>query len=202
MIRVEYVDVETVKGWPRNPKRHDEPGLDASLERFGFTVPLMLDEKTGRLVAGHGRLEALLRRKMAGLPAPARVEASANGDTWKVPVLKGVSFANKGEAEAYLIADNRLTEQGGWDNEALLAVVKDLTDAGVTFEGTGFPADYAARLSESYEKVGASGNVGDVPQQKQVACPHCGAAVEVKRGLPGSVHAARVRAANAKKGAA
>ncbi len=201
MIRVDYVDVETVKGWPRNPKRHDEAGLDASLERFGFTVPLMLDEKTGRLVAGHGRLEALLRRKLAGLPAPARVETSANGDTWKVPVLKGVSFANKSEAEAYLIADNRLTEQGGWDNEALLAVVKDLTDAGISMEGTGFPADYAQRLSESYEKVGAGGNVGDEPEQKKVKCPQCGAGVVVKRGLPGSVHASRVREANKAKAA-
>lgn len=202
MIRIDYVDVEQVKGWPRNPKRHDEAGLDASLERFGFTVPLMLDEGTGRLVAGHGRLEALLRRKLAGLPPPARVVATTNGDTWMVPVLRGVSFENTAEAEAYLIADNRLTEQGGWDNEALLAVVKGLSDAGVTLEGTGFPDDYAERLVDSYNRVPATGNVDEVPQQKQVACPHCGAAVVVKRGLPGSVHAARVRAANAKKKAA
>ena len=177
-IRVDYVDVEQVKGWPRNPKRHDEAGLDASLERFGFTVPLMLDEKTGRLVAGHGRLEALLRRKLAGLPPPARVVATSNGDTWLVPVLRGVSFENKGEAEAYLIADNRLTEQGGWDTEALMAVVKDLTEAGVPLDGTGFPADYAARLADSYEHTPTN---RQEPERKKVACPHCGAAVTTKK---------------------
>lgn len=147
--RVEYVPLSEIQRWPRNPKTHDEEGLDESLERFGFVNPLVLDEKTGRLVAGHGRLEALQRRKAAGKPPPARV--AQRGEEWLAPVLRGVSFADEREAEAYLLADNRITELGGWDMVALSDMLRPAkVEEAVSVAGTGFSDAEAARLLRTY----------------------------------------------------
>lgn len=149
MIRVELVPLSQVQAWPRNPKKHDEPGLDASLERFGFVNPLVLDEASGKLVAGHGRLEALKRRLEAGKPPPARVELQKG--EWCVPVLMGVSFSSEEEAEAYLLADNRLTELGGWDQVALADMLRRPADEKAVLEGTGFSDEQADRLLRTYK---------------------------------------------------
>ena len=85
---------------PRNPKRHDVAGVSASMDRFGFTIPVALDEHTGTVVAGHGRIEVLASIKAAGKPAPGRVQVRADGE-WLVPVLRGLAFADPHEAEAY-----------------------------------------------------------------------------------------------------
>lgn len=53
-----------------NPKRHARSEIQASMQRFSFTEPVLLDERTGRLVAGHGRVETLLEAKQSGLPPP------------------------------------------------------------------------------------------------------------------------------------
>ena len=59
-LRIEYMPLREVRGWDRNPKGHDTAELEESFKRFGFVTPLILDEGTGQLVAGHGRLEALV----------------------------------------------------------------------------------------------------------------------------------------------
>lgn len=144
--RVEYVALSEVARWPRNPKKHDEPGLDASLERFGFTEPLVLDEKSGRLVAGHGRLEALQRRSAAGKATPLNIAVRGRDQEWMVPVVRGISFKDVTEAEAYLLASNRLTEVGGWDDATLAKMLQDLSES-ASLEGTGFaPVDVTGLL--------------------------------------------------------
>lgn len=85
---------------------------------------MVLDERTQRLVAGHGRLEALLARQKAGLPPPAGVQVL--GKTWRVPVLRGWKSKNDREAAAYLLASNRSSELGGWDDAELASLLKGL----------------------------------------------------------------------------
>lgn len=150
MHRIEYTPLEEVLRWPRNPKTHDEAGMDASLERFGFVQPLIIDEGTKQLVAGHGRLEALQRRYRAGKPPPARIQKK--GELWLVPVVRGITFADEAAAELYLIADNRLTEAGGWDDEALGVMLKRL-DAMDKLGGTGFSGEDAEAI---YRRVESS----------------------------------------------
>ena len=58
-IKVEYISLDELEQWPRNPKQHNLSGIEKSLKRFGFNSPLVIDERTGRLVAGHGRLKTL-----------------------------------------------------------------------------------------------------------------------------------------------
>lgn len=113
--RIEYVPLDEVIRWPRNPKSHDPPELIASFKRFGFVAPLIFDEASGRMVAGHGRLEALQELMRDGKAPPKRVKKKrGKGGAWLVPVVRGIHFESETEAEAYVVADNKLQEAGGW----------------------------------------------------------------------------------------
>ena len=135
-IHIEYVPLAAVQPAARNPKKHSLPDLIASIKRFGFVQPVAMNEETGKLVAGHGRLEALLAMKEAGEPVPARV-VEKNGE-WYVPVLRGVSLKDEQEAEAFLVADNRLVELGVFDPTELLAILQDAQKSAGALDGIGF----------------------------------------------------------------
>ena len=103
----------------------------------------MLNEATGKLLAGHGRLQTLKMMKDNGEPAPDRinVEKDLEDDRiefWYVPVLKGVSIENVAEAQAYLLADNRITELGGWQPMDLMESLTDIIEQTGNLEGTGY----------------------------------------------------------------
>jgi hypothetical protein len=134
-VRVEYLPLQDLKRATRNPKLHNDPAIRRSIDKFGFTNPLMLNEVTGQLVAGHGRLGVLEDMLLDGTEPPKRIRVSPDG-TWLVPVIRGVSFDTEAEAEAYVVADNRLVETGGWDEEMLAAI---FTERGKDqFEGYGW----------------------------------------------------------------
>ncbi len=136
-VRVEYMALGAIERWGDNPKDHDLGALSAALERFGFVNPMIMDERTGQLVAGHGRVEALRQRKAAQMEPPERVRVE--GGEWYVPVIRGIEFADDNEAHAYAVADNRLVERGGWDVEQLTEVLGALAaDGGL--DGTGYDA--------------------------------------------------------------
>lgn len=122
---IEYLPLDDIIGAPRNPKRHHAQGLIASIGRFGFATPALRDERTGRLVVGHGRTEALRAMRDAGEDAPSGVRVDDAG-RWLVPVVCGWASRSDAEAEAYLVADNRHTELGGWDNQELADLLADV----------------------------------------------------------------------------
>lgn len=137
-LRVEYVPLSKLAGAKRNPKDHDIGAMIQSLQRFGFVAPGVVNEATGRMVVGHGRAEALGRMKADGFPAPKRIKVE--GGEWLIPIIRGISFASDADAEAYLLADNRLSEIGGWDHGVLPDVLRDLAEADL-LDVTGFDAD-------------------------------------------------------------
>lgn len=119
--RIEYAPLETIREAELNPKRHDQAALRASMDRFGYLEPIVRDERTGRLVSGHGRLRHLRELRASGAAPPEGVREEA-GD-WLVPIVAGWSSRDDDEARALLVAVNRLTEAGGWDTRALLDVI-------------------------------------------------------------------------------
>lgn len=133
-MRIEYEPLSLIQTWPKNPKNHDTPEIIASFKRFGFVAPLVKDETTGALVAGHGRLDAAVKMKAAGEKPPARVEV-VDGE-WRIPVVRGIAFDSPLEAQAYLLADNQLSERGGWNTADLIAMLQNIQPSG--FRGTGF----------------------------------------------------------------
>lgn len=136
-LRVEYVPLGEVVPATANPKAHDLAGIRESVVRFGFGDPMALDERTGRLLEGHGRREVLLALLGEGAEPPRGVRKAADG-AWLVPVVRGFSTSDDAEAAAYLVAHNRLTERGGWDDKALYGSLKAIADAGRGFAGVGF----------------------------------------------------------------
>ena len=144
-MRIEYIPLDKLIRWPRNPKQHDIGVIHKSMDRFGFTSPVLMDEGTGRLVAGHGRLDTLMQKMNSGEDPPARIVKKDR--MWHVPVIRGLSFKSEQEAEAYLIADNRLVELGGWDELELAKVLGDLAkDGRELLNGTGYDGDDLDKL--------------------------------------------------------
>lgn len=140
-LHLDYVPLGELQRWPKNPKGHDIPELEASMRRFGFTAPLILDEATGRLVAGHGRLETLQALRDSGEQPPRGIQTDKAG-AWLVPVVRGVAFANETEASAYVVGDNALTMLGGWLDELLTDTLKAVHDQTGDLSGTGFSVEH------------------------------------------------------------
>lgn len=140
--RIEYVPLDDVVPADRNPKEHAIPDIVTSVRRFGFTAPLLHDERTDRLVAGHGRLDALRAIRDSDDPkVPNGITLGPDG-AWLVPVVRGWASTDDAHAEAYLVADNRLTERGGWDDHALAALLEDVRDYSPDLlAATGFSGD-------------------------------------------------------------
>jgi len=165
-LRIEYVDLAALVRWPRNPKQHDLGTLHQSFKRFGYVAPILVDEGTGKIVAGHGRLDALQQAQASGEQPPERIQAK-NG-RWFVPVIRGVDFASEMDAEAYLIADNQLTVLGGWDDNALAEVLADLVKQD-GLEGIGYDAEDVDALLRQ-----VNGVPKEVQKKGVATCPQCG----------------------------
>jgi ParB-like chromosome segregation protein Spo0J len=174
---------------PRNPKRHDIAGVAASMNRFGYTMPVALDAKSKTVVAGHGRLEVLAKIRTAGQPPPRRVKIDERGE-WLVPVVSGLSFETTEEAEAYLLADNRHTESGGYDDAMLAEMLSDVQSRINGLDGLGWSEEQARDIIASIrpEEEPATARPSNAPEDFQsvdveakacVQCPRCGFPVPV-----------------------
>lgn len=145
---VAYLPLDEVTAAPRNPKGHDTAAIHRSIGHFGFAELPLLDERTGRLVAGHGRHEQLISMHTDGATPPDGVQVDGDG-TWLMPVIRGWSSRSDDDAEAYLIASNHITTKGGWDDRALAEVLDELAEAQL-LELTGFDADDLTDLLASF----------------------------------------------------
>jgi hypothetical protein len=68
---MEYMPLDELVAAESNPKQH-HPDIGTSLDRFGYVEAITLDERTGRMVAGHGRRDQLTAKHQAGDPPPGR----------------------------------------------------------------------------------------------------------------------------------
>ena len=134
-LNVEYRKVETLIPVARNPRTHSDAQvakLAASIVEFGWTNPVLVDGDHG-IIAGHGRLAAA--RKL-GLT--------------EVPVIE-LAHLTAAQKRAYVIADNRLALDAGWDEELLALELAELSEAGYDLEMTGFDPDELADLMAGEE---------------------------------------------------
>lgn len=124
MQKIKYAPLSELKERAGNPKEHDIGAIYESIQRFGFIAPIVIDTKTDKLVAGHGRLETLKILQKEKRKPPPNIEIDSK-DEWLIPVIE-VEFENETEAMAYTVADNRLVELGGWDDNLLLEALQDI----------------------------------------------------------------------------
>ena len=152
---LDYIPLDDIVPAERNPKGHDEALIDDSMSMFGYTSPMEMDERTERLVAGHGRLENLQWRRRSGLSAPEGVIVDEDG-TWRAPVVRGWRSRTDEEAEAYLIGANEISTRGGWDARLLPEMLEDLRDADAALLAvTGFAHNDLDRMLEDLERAAA-----------------------------------------------
>src|SRR5579884_3999381 len=120
--KIERWPIDKLIPYARNPRTHSDEQvarIAASIVEFGWTSPILVDTNAG-ILAGHGRL--LAARKLGLKEAP-------------VVVLDHLSETQK---RAYILADNRLAELAGWDEELLRGELAGLRDADFDLELTGF----------------------------------------------------------------
>jgi DNA modification methylase len=121
-LEVAYIATTDVIPYANNPRTHSEQQVAqvaASIKEFGFNNPILLDEHNG-IIAGHGRLAAAQKLGMELVPTIT---------------LAGLTEAQR---KAYVIADNKLTENGGWDYDLLAVEIERLKELDVDIELTGF----------------------------------------------------------------
>lgn len=160
-LEIEYRDSSGLIPYVNNSRTHSDEQVSqvaASIQEFGFTNPILIDEKGG-IIAGHGRLMAAKKLGLAKVPTIT---------------LAGLSEAQK---KAYVIADNKLALNAGWDTTALTAELERLQELDFNLDLTGFDADeLALLLSEPDFVPGTEEDQGklDELEPKWCACPHCG----------------------------
>ena len=130
ILNVEYRRVETLIPYCRNARTHSEAQvaqLAASIVEYGWTNPLLVDGDNG-VISGHGRL---LGARKLGLA--------------EVPVIE-LAHLTPTQKRAYILADNQLALNAGWDEKLLALELAELSDSGYDLELTGFDADELADL--------------------------------------------------------
>ena len=124
-MEIIYKKVQDLIPYVNNSRTHSEEQVNqivASINEFGFTNPLLIDEKDN-IIAGHGRLLASKKLKMEEVPCI---------------VLSGLTEAQK---KAYIIADNKMALNAGWDEELLKIELENLKELDFDLELTGFNVD-------------------------------------------------------------
>ncbi|MEW1677853.1 ParB N-terminal domain-containing protein [Streptomyces noursei] len=120
-----YVPLGDLTPSPGNPKRHEIERLIESITTHGFLDQSIVDERTGHVIAGHGRREALIEMQARGSRLPDGLLVDDDGG-WLVPVQRGWSSRNDLDAKTVIIKLNRLTEAAGWDPRSLAEYLEDL----------------------------------------------------------------------------
>jgi DNA modification methylase len=142
------VSVSSLVPYARNSRTHSPQQVDkiaASIREFGFLNPIIVDGENG-IIAGHGRVMAAQKLGLADLPV---IEAS---------------HLTEAQRRAYVIADNRLALDAGWDNDLLKVELQDLDSQGFDLSLTGFETGEIANfLAEPTEGLTDEDAVPEVP---------------------------------------
>lgn len=133
--RLDYLPVDDLPNDPRNAKGHDLPSVIASMERWGYTDPVEIDERTGLVASGHGRKAALQQMRAEGMDPPEGIVVQDG--VWLAPVVRGWSSADDAEAGGYLVAANTTNLLGGWQPEPLDALLREVEASPAGLAGTG-----------------------------------------------------------------
>lgn len=121
-LKIEYLPVGKLLRYAKNSRTHSDEQVEQlvnSIREFGFTNPVLIDEKN-ELIAGHGRLAAAEILEMD-----------------KVPAIRLSNLSEK-QKKAYRIADNKLALNAGWDMQLLAEEVKELMDDDFDIDLLGF----------------------------------------------------------------
>lgn len=154
--RLELMPLDEIKAAKKNPRDHDLGMLAEGILTRGLGELPLLDERTGRLVAGHGRLETLRALRKDGNAPPDGVQLANDGE-WLVPVIRGWASSSDADAAAYLVGSNQAPVAGGWHEDELNALLVEIAKQGEHhLQGTGFDGDDVDRMLKEITRTAAS----------------------------------------------
>lgn len=150
-LEIEYKKIEELIPYVNNSRTHSKDQvaqIASSIKEFGWTNPILLDGENG-IIAGHGRLQA------------ARLL-----NEHEVPTIQldGLSEAQK---KAYIIADNKLAMNAGWDSQLLGIEIMDLREAGFNIDLLGFDENELKEFQdvEQIEGLTDEDAVPEIPEE-------------------------------------
>lgn len=147
--KVERWSIDRLVPYARNARTHSDEQvaqIAASIKEWGWTTPVLADP-TGQIIAGHGRVMAARKLGLTEVP---------------VMVADGWTDAQK---RAYVLADNKLALNAGWDEELLALELSELQDLGADLGLIGFDDDELAKLM----KAGGTDGLTDPDEAPEVA---------------------------------
>jgi DNA modification methylase len=151
--QITNLSVKGLRPYPRNARRHSKKQIRqiaASIGRFGFTNPVLVSDD-GEIIAGHGRVEAAKLLGMKTVPTVA------------------LSHLSESERRAYVLADNKLALNAGWDQEVLAIELQGLIDLDFDLEFTGFSlAEIDLVLDEADESACEGDSEGESAPEDRI----------------------------------
>jgi len=132
MNQIEHLLVSSLIPYARNSRTHSDEQVSqiaGSIREFGFTNPVLIDAD-GTIIAGHGRVMAAKKLKLE-----------------TVPCIR-LGHLTPSQVRAYVIADNKLALNAGWDDQMLRSELESLQDDGFNMDITGFSDEELAELLE------------------------------------------------------
>ena len=165
---LEYIALETLIPYARNSRTHSDAQvaqIAASIREFGFTNPILIDAEGG-IIAGHGRTMAARKLGLEEVPCIR---------------LRNLTDAQK---KAYIIADNKLALNAGWDDEMLKVELTELKDLDFDLGLTGFDMDELGRLmSDVNFEPATEDDQGKLDEldPKWICCPKCGSEFDARQ---------------------
>lgn len=155
--KLELIDVDQLIPYANNARTHSDEQIkkiQASLREFGFINPVLIDKDCG-IIAGHGRVEAAKREGLAQVPC-----------VW-------VDHLTEAQKKAYILADNRLAEDAGWDEETLKIELEGLRELSFDVSLTGFlesDTDVGDAVKPSAEEDDFTAEIPEEPNTKKGDC--------------------------------
>jgi DNA modification methylase len=161
-LTIQHRSINTLRLDPRNPREHSQKQISQiaeSIRAFGFNVPVLVDDDN-RIIAGHGRVLAC---QLLGIT--------------EIPTIC-LSHLSPEQVRAFIIADNRLTENSSWNEILLGEQLKSLAEIDLDFslEATGFEMGEIDVLIEGLCEPGdvAQDPADDLPEQSEVSVSAAG----------------------------
>jgi len=159
-MNIETIAVDLLIPYARNSRTHSDEQvaqIAASIREFGFTNPVLIDGQDG-IIAGHGRVLGARKLGMSDVPC--------------------IRLAHLSEAQkrAYVIADNKLALNAGWDDELLALELGELNASDFDLALIGFDAGELAikmGLGADFEP-GSEEDQGKLDEKSPIECPACG----------------------------
>jgi ParB-like chromosome segregation protein Spo0J len=157
--KLEHIATAELIPYIRNARTHSDAQvaqIAGSIQEFGFNAPVLIDAQNG-IIAGHGRVMAASLLKLESVPCVR---------------LSHLSDAQK---RAYILADNRIALNSGWDEAMLANELQDLHADDVNLGLTGFDAGELSTLMGFVPdfQPGTEDDQGRLDEKAKITCPEC-----------------------------